>query len=295
MNIINTQLSFSSLSTRKSTTRIILHHAAAKACDAATIHRWHRQRGWSGIGYHFVVRKNGVIERGRPENKTGAHASGHNYDSIGICFEGNFETETMPPAQLCAGQELIAYLKGKYKIKKIQCHREVGNTSCPGRHFPLAQMTGSPASSTTGGTPASGTGRPAPPLIPGASAQTPSSGPGTSAPPDKLATDGYWGRKTTLRLQKIFGTPADGIVSNQHRCYRSQNPGLDSGWEWSDEPSGASPLIKAIQKKVGAIPDGHIGPQTIKAIQRWQNSTADGTFSAPSPCIRKLQKWCNNQ
>lgn len=313
MNIINTQLSFSSLSTRKSTARIILHHAAAKICDAATIHRWHRQKGWSGIGYHFVVRKNGTIERGRPESKTGAHASGHNYDSIGICFEGNFETETMSRAQLHAGQELIAYLKEKYKIRKIQCHREVGNTSCPGRHFPLAQITnpsslpdaektsspgagGSSLPGTIKNTPSgTGTNRPASPQTSGTSASAPLSHTSASASPDKLAVDGYWGRKTTLRLQKIFGTPADGTVSNQHRCYRAQNPGLDSGWEWKDEPTGNSPLIKAIQKRVGAVQDGHIGPQTIKAIQRWQNCAADGSFSSPSLCIRKIQQWCNSQ
>lgn len=270
MNIMNTSLSFSSLSTRKSTTRIILHHAAAKNCDAATIHRWHRQKGWSGIGYHFVVRKNGTVERGRPENKTGAHASGHNQDSIGICFEGNFDTETMPPVQLHAGQELIAYLKSQYRIRKIQCHRDIGNTSCPGRHFPLSQMTGTSASTSPSPT-------------------------DTSTSPGMLTVDGYWGRKTTMKLQKIFGTAADGIVSNQHQCYQSQNPGLDGGWDWKSEPTGASPLIKAIQKKVGATPDGYIGPRTIKAIQRWQNSTIDGTFSSPSPCIKKIQKWCNSQ
>ena len=61
MNIIDTNLDFGSLSKRKSTTRIILHHAAAESCDAATIHQWHLTKGWSGIGYHFVVRKNGSI------------------------------------------------------------------------------------------------------------------------------------------------------------------------------------------------------------------------------------------
>lgn len=111
----------------------------------------------------------------------------------------------------------------------------------------------------------------------------------------KLAVDGYWGKKTTMALQKIFETPVDGIVSNQYQRYKSQNPGLDSGWEWKDEPDGSSTLIKSIQRKVGATPDGHIGPKTIKAIQKWQKSTADGTFSAPSACIKKLQKWCNNQ
>ena len=58
-----------------------------------------------------MVRKNGTIERGRPEHTQGAHASGSNFDSIGICFEGNFDAETMGAAQKNAGIELIQYLK----------------------------------------------------------------------------------------------------------------------------------------------------------------------------------------
>ena len=110
-----------------------------------------------------------------------------------------------------------------------------------------------------------------------------------------LKVDGYWGTSTTKRLQQIFKTTVDGKVSNQFSTYKSQNPGLDSGWEWKSNPTGYSPLIKAIQKKVGATQDGHIGPKTIKAIQKWMGTTQDGVFSAKSPCIKKLQQWCNNQ
>ena len=117
----------------------------------------------------------------------------------------------------------------------------------------------------------------------------------TTSASDQLKVDGYWGTKTTKRLQQIFGTTADGVVSNQFSCYKAQNPGLDSGWEWESNPSGYSPLIKAIQKKVGATQDGHIGPKTIKAIQKWLGCTQDGCFSGPSPCIKKLQQWINKQ
>lgn len=110
-----------------------------------------------------------------------------------------------------------------------------------------------------------------------------------------LKVDGYWGTSTTKRLQQIFKTTVDGKVSNQFSCYKSQNPGLDSGWDWKSNPTGYSPLIKAIQKKVGAAQDGHIGPDTIKKIQKWMGCTQDGVFSAKSPCIKKLQQWCNNQ
>ena len=75
------------LAKRGVTRRIILHHAAAVTCTARQIHQWHLANGWAGIGYHFFVRKDGRVYRGRPEDTVGAHAGNNNYDSIGICFE----------------------------------------------------------------------------------------------------------------------------------------------------------------------------------------------------------------
>lgn len=112
----------------------------------------------------------------------------------------------------------------------------------------------------------------------------------------KIAVDGYWGKELTKRLQQIFGCTADGIVSNQYASYKSKNPGLVSGWDWKEKPTkGGSALIKKIQKKVGADVDGYIGTGTIKKIQKWMGCTQDGVLSAKSPCIKKLQKWCNKQ
>jgi len=141
MNIIETNLSFGSLSKRTETTEIYCHHAATKKCSAEQIHSWHKGFGWPGIGYHYLVRKDGSIERGRPEDTVGAHASGHNSYSIGICFEGNFEIEEMPEAQKKAGKELIAYLKAKYKIDKVLRHRDVNATACPGKNFPFEEIS----------------------------------------------------------------------------------------------------------------------------------------------------------
>ena len=143
MNIIETNLEFKDMSTRKSTERIILHHADAKSCSAEDIHRWHLNNGWSGAGYHFLVRKDGKIYRLRPEDKVGAHAYGSNYNSIGICFEGNFMEEDMPAEQIKAGQELVAYLKNKYNITTVQAHRDVCATSCPGDKFPFGEIANS--------------------------------------------------------------------------------------------------------------------------------------------------------
>lgn len=144
------------LARRSATRRIILHHAAAVTCTAQQIHQWHLANGWAGIGYHFFVRKDGRVYRGRPEDTVGAHAGNNNYDSIGICFEGNFMTETMGDAQRKAGQELVQYLKDKYGISKVQKHSDVNATGCPGTHFPFGEIsegveTEKPAESAAGG------------------------------------------------------------------------------------------------------------------------------------------------
>ena len=144
------------LSKRRSTSRIILHHAAASKCSAQQIHSWHLANGWVGIGYHFFVRKDGSVYRGRPEDTVGAHARNNNYDSIGICFEGSFDREQMSKVQRTAGAELVAYLKDKYGITKVQKHSDVNATGCPGTHFPFAAIAeggaaGKPAESAAGG------------------------------------------------------------------------------------------------------------------------------------------------
>lgn len=143
MEIIETNLQFKNMSTRKVTERIILHHADAKSCSAEDIHKWHLNNGWSGAGYHFLVRKDGEIYRLRPEDKVGAHAYSSNYNSIGICFEGNYMEEDMPETQKEAGKELVAYLKGKYGITTVQRHKDVCATSCPGDNFPFEEIANS--------------------------------------------------------------------------------------------------------------------------------------------------------
>lgn len=131
------------LSIRNSTERIILHHAAASQCNVDDIDRWHKQKGYSCIGYHFFIKKNGTIYRGRQENAVGAHAYQNNYNSIGICFEGDFEKEQMTDTQVEAGKELVAYLKNKYNISKVQKHSDVNSTSCPGKNFRFDEIANS--------------------------------------------------------------------------------------------------------------------------------------------------------
>jgi N-acetyl-anhydromuramyl-L-alanine amidase AmpD len=128
------------LITRNKTEMIVLHHAASKSCTVQQINQWHINRGWCGIGYHYFISRDGQIFRGRPENTVGAHVTGHNSKSIGVCFEGDYTVQTMPIAQLEAGKELVAYLKDKYKITKVKGHRDLMATSCPGINFPFFEI-----------------------------------------------------------------------------------------------------------------------------------------------------------
>ena len=148
VNIIDTNLQFNSNITKRSLEkikRIILHHSGVTVLQTVeTIHNYHKNtNGWAGIGYHFYVRKDGSIYKGRDVEFVGAHASGSNSDSIGICFEGNFNEETMNDAQKQAGKELVAYLKNKYNINTVQAHRDVCATSCPGDKFPFDEIANS--------------------------------------------------------------------------------------------------------------------------------------------------------
>lgn len=141
VNIIETKLLFNGgFVNRTSTKQIILHHAEASNCTVEDINRWHLNNGWTGIGYHYFVRKDGTIYRGRPENAIGAHAVGANTNSIGICAEGRYNVETMPEAQKNAIKELIADIKSRYGNLAVKGHKEVSNTSCPGKNYPLEEL-----------------------------------------------------------------------------------------------------------------------------------------------------------
>ena len=128
---------------RFKTDYIVLHHAEAVKGTAQDVHSWHRANGWTGIGYHFFVRKDGTIYRGRPINVVGAHVQGMNSCSIGICAEGDYHTKekTMPQAQKKSIIELCQYLKKNYYPNaKIVGHREIGDSNCPGRYYPLDEI-----------------------------------------------------------------------------------------------------------------------------------------------------------
>ena len=141
MQILETGFKFGALTIRKSTKRVIIHHTASADVSASTIHQWHLNQGWSGIGYHFVVRANGTIERGRPELAIGAHAgSAGNGDSIGVVLTGNFETGKPTAAQMDSLASLIKDLRSRYGNLAVIGHKDVMATACPGKNFPWDEL-----------------------------------------------------------------------------------------------------------------------------------------------------------
>lgn len=271
MNIIETNLQFKgNMEVRKTTNIIVLHHAAASTCDAKTIHAWHLNRGFSGIGYHFLVRKNGTIERGRAENLVGAHVAGHNRGSIGICFEGNFETETMGEAQKNAGEELVEYLKQKYSISIVVRHKDLADTACPGKNFPFEEILQGVKTETK-----------QPEQVEQKKQEC----------NNKLVEDGYWGKGTTKRAQEVFGTPVDGIITGQLKSCAKYFPGIIP----VSYDGGGSALVRAMQKWLQITEDGYIGQQFVLALQHKMGTVADGVLSKPSSCIKAFQHWLNNQ
>lgn len=125
-------------SLRVNTKYIALHHAAADNCEPWDINAWHKNQGWSGIGYHFFVTKEGLIYEGRPITSIGAHCAGQNLYSLGVCCEGDYTKESeMPKEQMHALEELLAYLKSKYPNAELVGHKDIGASTCPGAYFPL--------------------------------------------------------------------------------------------------------------------------------------------------------------
>lgn len=120
---------------------LVLHHAEASNASVGDIHRWHKfGNGWAGIGYHFYIRKDGSIYKGREENWRGAHAPAYNDKSLGICVEGAYQKEYMPEVQKKAVIKLGRYLAAKYNIHEVFKHGEVTATDCPGKNYPFMEI-----------------------------------------------------------------------------------------------------------------------------------------------------------
>lgn len=120
---------------------IILHCSATregKAFTVSDIDRWHRERGWKGCGYHYVITLDGKVEQGRPEQVAGAHCTGRNSESIGVCYIGGCDMvgkskDTRTPEQKRAMVTLVRQLMQAHGIgiDDVRCHNEFSSKACP--------------------------------------------------------------------------------------------------------------------------------------------------------------------
>ena len=119
---------------------IIVHCSATpegKDFTVADIKRWHLARGFSDIGYHYVIYRDGSIHTGRDESIIGAHCTGHNTNSIGVCYIGGCVSNGKTPKDTRTTQQkqslvkLLKELKTKYPQASIHSHRDFANKACP--------------------------------------------------------------------------------------------------------------------------------------------------------------------
>jgi hypothetical protein len=144
VNIINKNLSFGNMTLTNKPNMLIVHHLEAEGTNwtIETIHNMHKnENGWAGIGYHYYIRLDGTVYKGRPDNAIGSHCLGCNNNTLGISFEGNYDSRTtMPTAQFNAWCELKSYLAGLYGNVPVYGHKEKGSSECPGKNFPLEKV-----------------------------------------------------------------------------------------------------------------------------------------------------------
>ncbi|MDO4462704.1 MAG: N-acetylmuramoyl-L-alanine amidase [Bacteroidia bacterium] len=120
--------------------KIIVHCTATRplqSCTISQIDKWHRERGFDGIGYHYVIYRDGSIHEGRPLSKVGAHCVGQNSDSIGIAYCGGVAEDGTTPqdnrtaAQKVALNQLISELRQAYGDIPVYGHRDFSDKACP--------------------------------------------------------------------------------------------------------------------------------------------------------------------
>ena len=122
-------------------TLIVIHCSAVKPdqqSSAAQIDSWHRQRGFHlGIGYHYVIRRDGTLEMGRPEYMVGAHCKNHNKYSIGVCYEGGLNArgdpaDTRTESQKRTMRQLVDELRQRYPKAIVVGHHNLNPLkACP--------------------------------------------------------------------------------------------------------------------------------------------------------------------
>lgn len=233
--------------------------------------RQHRNQGWNGIGYNYLVCHHGIVLTGRGINKQGAHAPGANSTHVGVqLMVANPNDATA--AQLKGFRDLLVWLKARgVNTNNITGHRDWSNTSCPGNILQgrVKQKnwgTGGTVTPVPGGSSGGSSGSGGMTSVRGIAAQQRAVNEAGYTP--KLAVDGVWGPKTDAGVkwyQKKIGVTADGLWGKATDAAHMKYVG-------SSSTPAPKPTTPAKQK---LAVDGKLGPATVRELQRALNA---GTF-----------------
>lgn len=275
---------------------VYLHHSVTVAPDllppftddyaaVRTLEDIGESRFGRGISYHFPITPAGLVFEGVSIDRIGAAIANYNTPTANIVLVGNYDKATPPRPMLEAVDGLLrlGVEKGWWRRARLAGgHRDApgAQTACPGR-YAQALIDDINSGKYRGGGGAVEVDNPITPPKGGSNGD--------------LDVDGFWGGNTTRRLQRALGTPVDGVVSSQARVWKADNPGLTTGWQWVADADG-SQVIAALQARIGmpkSKRDGRIGPETIRALQRWLGTPVDGVLSRESRAIMALQRRLN--
>lgn len=238
-------------------------------CDnlMRSIQNYHMDtQGWSDIAYNLAVCPHGYIFEGRGKGKgsgaNGTSDSNHNYPSV-CALVG--ENDPQPSALDTGIADAVAKLRGWGVGSAMKGHRDFVSTACPGNAIYNKMKDGKYSGGSSGG---GGSG--------------------------DLDVDGWLGYDTTKRWQKLMGTTQDGVISNPSNLVTAVQKDLNA--KGMKDKAGKSLAVdgKGIQSnEAGRYPSGTGTTATLEALQRYLGTSMDGYLSAPSDCVRALQKRLN--
>jgi len=128
------------LDTARPISEIIVHCTATpegKRYTVADVRAWHKKRGFTDVGYHYLIDLDGTILLGRPVGQVGAHVANHNTGTIGVSYfggvaaDGKVAKDTRTPAQRASLEWLVDQLAHKHNVKRITGHNQYANKACP--------------------------------------------------------------------------------------------------------------------------------------------------------------------
>lgn len=225
------------------------------------------QREWLSRIYAWAVVTHGIELKIATSSKIGYESKGLSWHRLGI--NGNFPELPSPFAGRLQRGGGMRYSTAYGK----QCPLAVNILLIPSIFDRACEIIG---------------GAPVPPVV-----VTNPIPPVTPPPPSvpQIETDGLWGRGTTSRLQQFFGTAQDGEVWWQYQG--NAQPAFVDGWVYNYAKGKGSPVVSAIQTRLGVAADGVWGKNTTNALEVHYGYPADGTLDRPSNTVRRMQEALN--